>query len=149
MTRSPSQDSYWEAPGTLYASDALTPAQCWALATTRSTGRLGFFHAGLLNIFPINYFMLDEHVYFRTSAAGIIATSSLEHAAFQTDFADPTTRSGWTILVNGPATRVEDPDLLTTLWGKAAPEPWAPGLRDLFFRLVPGHVRGRRLHTTR
>ena len=148
MTTSPSQDSYWEAPGALHASEALTPAQCWALATTQSMGRLGFFREGLLNIFPVNYFVLDEHVYFRTSADGIIATSYLEHAAFQTDYADTTARSGWTILANGPATRVEDPDLLTTLWGKAAEEPWAPGLRDLFFVLKPTHVRGRRLHTT-
>ncbi|MFJ6003800.1 pyridoxamine 5'-phosphate oxidase family protein [Arthrobacter sp. NPDC092385] len=148
MTTPPSQDNYWETPGALHASEALTPSQCWALATTQSMGRLGFFREGLLEIFPVNYFVLDEHVYFRTRADGIIATSYLEHAAFQTDFADTTTQSGWTILANGPAIRVEDPDLLTTLWGKVAEEPWAPGLRDLFFALKPTHLRGRRLHTT-
>lgn len=148
MTTSPSQDSYWENPGVLRASDALTPSECWALATTQSMGRLGFFHEGLLNIFPVNYFVLDEQVYFRTTTDGIIATSHLEHAAFQTDFADMTTRSGWTVLVNGPVARVEDPDLLTKLWGKIAEEPWAPGLRDQFYALKPTLVRGRRLHPT-
>ncbi|MHA7220687.1 pyridoxamine 5'-phosphate oxidase family protein [Arthrobacter sp. MDT1-48-3] len=132
----------------MHASDALTPSQCWALVTTQSTGRLRFFRDGLLEIFPVNYFVLDERVYVRTRADGIIATSHLEHAAVQTHSTDRTTQSGWTVLVNGPAARVEDPELLTTLWGTAAEEPWAPGLRDLFFALTPAHVRGRRLHTT-
>lgn len=148
MTTPSSQDSYWGTPGALHASDTLSPSQCWALATTQTMGRLGFFHEALLNIFPVNYFVLDEHVYFRTRAEGVIATSYLDHAAFQADFTDTATKSGWTILANGPATRVEDPELLTTLWGKASEEPWAPGLRDLFFALKPTHVRGRRLHTT-
>lgn len=85
-------------------------------------GRLGFFREGLLNIFPVNYFVIDEHVYFRTRADGMFATSYLGHAAFQTDFADINTKSGWTVLANGPATRVEDPALLTTLWGKYTEE---------------------------
>ncbi|WP_448182642.1 pyridoxamine 5'-phosphate oxidase family protein [Arthrobacter sp. CP30] len=148
MTTPSRQDSYWDSPGTLHASEVLTPSQCWALATTQTMGRLGFLREGLLNIFPVNYFVLDEHVYFRTRADGLIATSYLEHAAFQTDFVDMTTQSGWAILVNGPATRVQDPDRLSILWGKVAEEPWAPGLRDLFFDFTPEHVRGRRFHTT-
>ncbi|MFC3299198.1 pyridoxamine 5'-phosphate oxidase family protein [Arthrobacter agilis] len=149
MTPPPRQDAYWETPGALHASDPLTPSQCWALATTQSVGRLGFFREGLLDIFPVNFFVLDERVYFRTRADGVIATSHLEHAAFQIDHTDATTQSGWTILVNGPAIRVDDPDTLTILWGKAAEEPWAPGLRDLFFELTAVQVRGRRLRTAR
>jgi hypothetical protein len=93
--------------------------------------------------------VLDHRVYFRTSADGVIATSYLEHAAFQVDSVDRTRQHGWTVLINGPATRVEDPGLLTTLWGKVSDEPWAPGLRDLFLTVAPEHVRGRRLRSAR
>ena len=148
MTTTPHQDEFWDSPGTVRTSTILTDLECWALATTRSSGRLGFFRDGLLDIFPVNYFVLDNHVYFRTSADGIIATSYLEHAAFQIDHVDKEAYSGWTILLNGPAVRVEDPSLLTTLWGKAIDEPWAPGQRDLFFDLAPTLVRGRRVGTT-
>ncbi len=127
---------------------ALTSAQCWALAATHSAGRLGFFREGLLNIFPVNYFVRADHVYFRTSADGTIATSYLEHAAFQIDQIDRQARSGWTVLLNGPATRVEDPALLKTLWGEAVDEPWAPGQRNLFFALAPSMVRGRLMGAT-
>lgn len=149
MTSTPNQDAFWDTPGALRTSQILPASECWALATTRTTGRLGFFREGLLDIFPVNYFVLDEHVYFRTSADGTIATSYLDHAAFQVDHVDRDTRSGWTILLNGPATRVEDPTLLTTLWGKAVDEPWAPGHRDLFYDLAPTLVRGRRVGTGR
>lgn len=148
MTTTPNHDAYWDSPGSLRTSDALVPSESWALATTRSTGRLGFFRDGLLDIFPVNYFVIDERVYFRTSTDGIIATSLLEHAAFQVDHVDRDTHSGWTILLNGPVSRVDDPALLTTLWGKAVDEPWAPGQRDRFYSLTPTHVRGRRVSTT-
>lgn len=149
MSTPPRQDSYWDMPGALHASEALTPSQCWALASTQSIGRLGFFHEGFLNIFPVNFFVLDEHLYFRTRADGVIAGSYLEHAGFQVDLTDRSTQSGWTVLANGPATRVEDQALLTTLWGKVSEEPWAPGLRDLFYEMTPTRIRGRRLSTTR
>ncbi|TYC98629.1 pyridoxamine 5'-phosphate oxidase family protein [Arthrobacter echini] len=141
------EDSSWGTPGTLRASDALPPSECWALASTRSTGRLGFFRDGLLDIFPVHYVVLDERIYFRTSADGIIATSDLGRAAFQVDQVNKETHSGWSILANGPVTRVEDPGLLTTLWGKAVEEPWAPGQRDLFFCLAPTQLRGLRVST--
>ncbi|MDQ0734761.1 pyridoxamine 5'-phosphate oxidase family protein [Arthrobacter agilis] len=147
MTTTPNQDLYWNSPGALRTSDQLPAFQCWALATTQTTGRLGFFRDGLLDIFPVNYFVLDDHVYFRTSADGTIATSSLDHAAFQIDHVSTDSSDGWTILLNGPVTRVKDSALLTILWGKVVNEAWSPGQHELFFSLVPTHVRGRRVGT--
>ncbi|AUZ88695.1 pyridoxamine 5'-phosphate oxidase family protein [Arthrobacter agilis] len=142
------QGAYWESQSIQNTATVLTSTECWALAATQSAGRLGFFREGLLDIFPVNYFVRADHVYFRTSAGGTIATSYLEHAAFQIDQVDREARSGWTVLLNGPATRVEDPSLLTTLWGKAVDEPWAPGQRNLFFELTPSTVRGRQMGAT-
>jgi hypothetical protein len=137
--------TYWDSPDAARTSEVLSSTECWALATTQAMGRLGVLHNGLLDIFPVNYFVMADHLYFRTSTAGTIATSYLEHAAFQIDHIDKEARSGWTILFNGLLSRVEDPSLLTTLWGKSMDEPWAPGQRDLFFNLSPNLVRGRHI----
>ncbi|WP_035771612.1 pyridoxamine 5'-phosphate oxidase family protein [Arthrobacter sp. Br18] len=146
---SPSVDSeYWDAPGLLRASETLSTEECWALATRQTMGRIGFSHDGLLNIFPLNYFVHDNGIYFRASPDGIMARSSLENVAFQADLVNRDTRSGWTILANGPAARIDDPELLTTLWGTHAEEPWAPGQRNAFYGIKPTQIRGRRVHTT-
>ncbi len=147
MSTMPTSETYWDTPGTLRASDTLTPSECWALATTQSTGRLGFFREGLLDIFPVSYVILDERVYFRTSVDGVIATSDLNHVAFQIDQVNQEARSGWSVLANGPATPVEDEALLTRLWGMTMEEPLAPGRRDRFYCLAPTHLRGRRVGT--
>lgn len=136
---------YWESPGTHSTSAALTEVECWALAATQATGRLGFFCPGVLDIFPVNYLVMANHVYFRTSTDGAIATSYLAHAAFQIDHIDRQPRSGWTVLINGAVTQIKDSNLLTELWGKAIDEPWAPGPRNLFLRVTPTLVRGRRI----
>lgn len=142
------QETYWDSPGMVSTSEEMTDPECWALATTQSTGRLAFIHDGLLDIFPVNFFVMAERIYFRTSPDGTIATTPLVQAAFQLDQANKEARSGWTIIFNGPVTPVEDPSLLTTLWGKPADEPWAPGQRDAFFTLSPTLVRGRRIGTS-
>ncbi|MHA7276465.1 pyridoxamine 5'-phosphate oxidase family protein [Arthrobacter sp. Hz1] len=54
----------------------------------------------------------DGGVYFRTSEDGMIARSQLTQATFQLDHIDLAARSGWTVLVNGPANRITDPALL-------------------------------------
>ncbi|MHA7293475.1 pyridoxamine 5'-phosphate oxidase family protein [Arthrobacter sp. HLT1-21] len=87
----------------------------------------------------------DGGVYFRTSEDGMIARSQLTQATFQLDHIDLAARSGWTVLVNGPANRITDPALLKTLWGSRADEPWAPGQRNVFFGISPRKISGRRL----
>jgi hypothetical protein len=146
-TAPPGEGDFWNAPGNITTSNALTDLECWALATTQPTGRIGFVRMGELDIFPVNHFVVGDHLYFRTSADGTIGTSFLNHAALQVDHVDRENRSGWTVLFNGPVARVEDSSLLTTLWGKAVDEPWAPGPRDQFLSLTPALVRGRRIGT--
>lgn len=140
--------TYWDSPGPTTTSDVLSSTGCWALATTQSTGRLGFLRDGLLDIFPVNYLVMAEHLYFRTSTDGTIATSCPEHAAFQIDHIHRKARSGWTVLLNGSISRVDDPSLLTTLWGRTLDEPWAQGQAASFFDLSPTLVRGRRIESS-
>ena len=139
-------DEFWDTPGLLRASEQLNAEECWALMAGQTTGRIGFLHDGLVTIFPLNCIVHDRAVYFRTAAEGVIATSQLERAAFQLDHLDTVTRSGWTILVNGSLERISDPELLKTLWGSRADEPWAPGQRNVFFGIAVQKISGRRVH---
>ncbi|WP_051479098.1 pyridoxamine 5'-phosphate oxidase family protein [Arthrobacter sp. H5] len=146
MTVSPVHDEFWDTPGLLRASQALNTDACWALIAGQTTGRIGFLHEGLVTLFPLNCIVDDRGVYFRTSEGGIIASSHLAQAAFQLDQVDTATRSGWTVLINGPIKRITDPGHLKTLWGSRAEEPWAPGQRNVFFGIKPGKISGRRVH---
>lgn len=145
MNAPPDQDEFWDSPGLLRASQTLSTDECWALIAGQTTGRIGFLAAEQVTIFPLNCIVHGRSVYFRTSEEGVIASSHLKQAAFQLDHVDTVTRSGWTILVNGDIERITDPDLLKTLWGSRAEEPWAPGQRNVFFGIKPGSVSGRRL----
>jgi hypothetical protein len=53
------------------------------------------------------------------------------------------TRQGWSVLIQGPAHHVtgtgEDAVRRTGV------EPWAPGPRELFVRIVPSRITGRRV----
>jgi hypothetical protein len=148
-TVTPNRDVHRDSPDALRTSEVLTGVECWALLATRSIGRLCSSRDGLPDNSPVNFVVLADHLHFRTSADIGIPTDYLEHAALQVDDVDEGVRSRWTILLNGAATRVEDPAILDALWGDPMDGPGAPGQRDLFFELAPTFVRGRRLGTTR
>ncbi|HET7140756.1 MAG TPA: pyridoxamine 5'-phosphate oxidase family protein [Arthrobacter sp.] len=88
-----------------------------------------------------------QSIYFRTAGDGSIAEQvpSLE-SSFQIDDSRADRSEGWSVLVSGPSSRVEDQDLLTRLWGKVMAEPWAGGARLLFVRIQAHRVSGRHVH---
>ncbi len=63
--------------------------------------------------------------------------------AFETDVTDTAARRGWSVLVQGPAHHVTgaEEDAVRA----AGVESWAPGDRELFVRIVPSRVTGRRV----
>lgn len=88
---------------------------------------------------------MADHLYLRTTADRTIVTSHLDHASFQIDHVDEEARHGWSILLNGPITQVDDPSLLRDFWSKAIDEPQDRGHRDAFFNLTPSLIRGHRI----
>lgn len=47
------------------------------------------------------------------------------------------------MLASGDSSKVEDPELLTYLWGSIMPGPWGIVMRNLFIRLDPNVLTGR------
>ena len=63
--------------------------------------------------------------------------------AFEIDDIDLAAEGGWSVLVQGPARHVQGADLAAAR--SAGVEPWAPGDRELFVRIVPSRITGRRV----
>ena len=135
--------------GTLHTHKDLSTEQCWELLESRNTGRLGYEHMGRVLIFPVNYLVHKEAIYFRTASEGAIGVATPSPSmSFEIDMANPERSGGWAVLASGPASHVKDPELLKFLWGRIMPEPWDAGHRDLFICVTPTVITGRSVYLT-
>ncbi len=122
--------------------DELPPIRCWQYLETTAVGRIGFVHGGRPVVLPVNHVVDGESIVIRTesrSSIGSLATS--EPVAFEVDGMAPDHRTGWSVLVHGEVERVDA--RTKRRLGDGAPEPWAPGVRDEWLRIVPSLVTGR------
>lgn len=142
----PSMDA-GRVDGGLHVAEELSQERCWDLLRSNTTGRFGFLQQGRVMILPVNYLVDGQSIYFRTAGDGSIAEAvpSLE-SSLQIDDSRADRSEGWSVLVSGASSRVEDQDLLTRLWGKVMAEPWAGGERNLFIRIHAESVTGRHVH---
>ncbi|WP_240779935.1 pyridoxamine 5'-phosphate oxidase family protein [Nonomuraea zeae] len=100
---------------------------------------------------PVNYKMHDGAIVFRTAAGGAMdqdLNTGLEGVdikiAFEIDMFDETNREGWSVLVQGPAHRLA-PEETAEVAGTGI-SPWAGGERQLYIRILPQQITGRRIH---
>jgi hypothetical protein len=94
---------------------------------------------------PVNYVVDNGRILFRTSPYSVIAKlASGQEVAFEVDDIDEFLEIGWNVLVVGFAHGVTDPgDIPKALEDR--PAPWAPGGRNLYIRIQPETVTGRRV----
>jgi nitroimidazol reductase NimA-like FMN-containing flavoprotein (pyridoxamine 5'-phosphate oxidase superfamily) len=130
--------------------EELDEDQCLSLISGGGIGRIAYASRFGPAVLPVNYALRDGAVVFRTAANGPLdedlrtgITGADYKVAFEIDSIDMATRGGWSVLIQGPAHRV-------TGAGEAAVretgvEPWAPGPRELFVRIVPSRITGRRV----
>jgi len=119
--------------------------ECVSLLERRHLGRVAFLDEGLPTILPVNYVLVEGLVVFRTDAGGKLeAALRGEQIAFEIDGVDAADRTGWSVLVRGPAERVSDPTELARL--RAMPlVAWAPGAKPHYVRIRANAVTGRRI----
>lgn len=65
--------------------------------------------------------------------------------AFEIDSIDAAAREGWSVMVQGAAHPVEDRAERTELT-TAGVDPWPGGDKELFIRIAPTRITGRRIH---
>ena len=137
--------SEWETAAA-HRSEDLTETECWALLAGNGTGRVAYEDNGRVLVFPVNYVVHEQAVYFRTARDGVLGGGlDFRNASFQIDDHDSTRMDGWSVLLSGRAEAVQDPGLLSTLWGRRMDEPWGGGARDMFIGIEPSVLTGRRV----
>jgi transcriptional regulator with XRE-family HTH domain len=134
----------WSSAGQL---ERLSQAECHRLLAPRGMGRVGFATASGTVIVPVNYTMAGGSIVIRTSAGSVIGAHGDGAASFQADHFDLEAGEGWSVLAIGDAHRVLQPAEQRCLREQSDPRPWPGGEHDLFIRIVPAQLTGRRITT--
>ena len=131
--------------------EELDEAESLRLIAPGGIGRIAYNSRFGPAVLPVNYKWYDEAVVFRTARhsaldedlqTGIAGGDYM--VAFEIDDFDVPSRQGWSVLIQGPAHHVEAEDARARA-KEAGVEPWAPGDRELFLRIVPHRITGRRI----
>ena len=131
--------------------EVLDEAECLRLIAPGGIGRIAYQGRFGQAVLPVNYKLHEGAIVFRTALhspldedlqTGIADAEYL--VAFEIDELDMAGRQGWSVLIQGPAHRVES-DAERASVVQAGVQNWAPGNRELFVRIVPSRVTGRRI----
>jgi len=125
----------------------LLPTECRRLIAPGGIGRIGFGTASGPVVLPVNFAVVADTIIIRTSEGSMIEGHATDQVAFEVDHLDEALGQGWSVLVRGPAHRVAHQAELhhvrrdTTLW------PWPGGDRDVYVRIIPDRITGRRIES--
>lgn len=121
--------------------EELALEECLVHLARQRVGRLAVAVPGSSPlVVPVNYVMDNRAVVFRTDPGEKLASLKGRPVSFQIDEFDLARRTGWSVLVQGTAHEAThwEVDHLTV-------EPWAPGRKDRWVRIVPITISGRRI----
>jgi hypothetical protein len=131
--------------------EVLSYDECLAQLRRGGVGRLGWAESDRVVILPVNFAWDGQGIVFRTDPGEKVEGTRFQRVAFQIDGFEPARQEGWSVLANGPA-QITEPER----WPEGAIppaelglEPWAPGAKDRWVRLVPDRITGRRLVRSR
>ena len=134
-------------PGPVGELEPIGLAECHRLLAPGGLGRIAFTTVSGLMILPVNYLQVAGTIVLRTGTGSMIAAHGDDQVSFETDHFDETLLFGWSVLVRGQAHRVLQPGELRHLREACDPRPWPTGEHDLFVKIVPTHISGRRVRS--
>ena len=119
--------------------------RCLELLAEACVGRIAVVVNGVPEITPVNYALLDGDVVFRSGAGTKLHAALLSQpVSFEVDRIDEEHRTGWSVLISGNSSVVEDPDEIARAEALDI-DTWAPGTRDDFVRVRADLVLGREI----
>lgn len=134
--------------------EELDEAECLRLIASGGVGRIGYSGRYGPTVMPVNYRLYEGTIVFRTaqdSATDEDLRTGIANAefkvAFEIDDFDTAARTGWNVLIQGSAHHVESDAERAAIAG-AGVDPWPGGDRELFLRIIPTRVTGRRVSQT-
>ena len=125
--------------------DKLMPAECRQLIAAGGIGRIAFGTVSGPVVFPVNFAVVAGTIVIRTGEGTMIAGHADEQVAFEVDHIDEALCQGWSVLVRGQAHRVAHPAELEHMQHDATIWPWPGDDRDLYVRIIPATISGRRI----
>ncbi|WP_109000677.1 helix-turn-helix domain-containing protein [Streptomyces rishiriensis] len=123
----------------------LSRTECGDLLSTHGVGRLAVPTDKGPVIVPVNYSVVDGTIVFRTAQGATPSLAAGCPVAFEIDRIDEAFSQGWSVLVRGHARLVTDLGEAQLLARRAYSTPWAGGRRDVWVRIEPYAVTGRRI----
>jgi len=132
-------------PADLRVISKLTPAECHRLIAPGGVGRIAFGTLSGPVVLPVNFAVLADTIVIRTAEGTIIDGHADEKVALEVDHIDEALRQGWSVLVRGQAHRVMHPAELRRLQEDAVVWPWPGGEHEVYVRIVPSEITGRRI----
>ena len=129
----------------------LGEAESLKLIARGGIGRIAYQSRFGPAVLPVNYRWNDGAVVFRTAEHSALdedlqteIAGGEYKVAFEIDEIDTAGRGGWSVLIQGPAHHVSDAERAAAI--QAGVESWAGGERELFVRIVPSRITGRRIN---
>jgi nitroimidazol reductase NimA-like FMN-containing flavoprotein (pyridoxamine 5'-phosphate oxidase superfamily) len=123
----------------------LSPAECLDLLEPGGIGRVGFTAAEGMMMLPVNFAVAAKTVVFRTAPDTLLALYADGQVSFEADCLDEALRTGWSVLLQGRARRVTGEREVEQLRNRTHLQPWAAGARDVYVRITPTRISGRRI----
>jgi hypothetical protein len=134
--------------GSAVRLEPLSSFDCWQLVT-ETAGPDGIARVvwsgvdGRPAVVPMNFAVADGFLWFQTSPGSRLARECGDQEVLvEVDHVDPTSHTGWSVVVTGLATclpAAADPGILGSLL------VWPQGPRELLLKVEPAELTGRRL----
>jgi nitroimidazol reductase NimA-like FMN-containing flavoprotein (pyridoxamine 5'-phosphate oxidase superfamily) len=127
--------------------NVLSSDECFQLLATHEIGRVGVLAGGYPLILPVNYRLDGTTVVIRTHPGTILRSAEHANVTFEVDDIDRGSRSGWSVLIRAQAEEVGEAHRadLVERTRQTGVEPWAPGAKDSWIRLITHEISGRRI----
>jgi len=129
----------------------LSEAECLALLASTTVGRLVYVDDVGPTAVPVNYAVAGLDVIIRVEGGAKQHAMAQPVLTFEVDQIDEVTRSGWSIVLRGTG-REGDMESVASLLRQMEgrfPTPWAFGVHNVWLRITPATVTGRRLAAER
>ena len=125
--------------------EVLSAGECLSLLEPGGVGRVGFTSAEGVVILPVSFTLVGQAIVFRTAPDTLLAAQGNAPVSFEADRLDEARREGWSVLVRGHARKVTSERQVRQLEHTTCLEPWAGGARDVYVRIMPARISGRRI----
>jgi nitroimidazol reductase NimA-like FMN-containing flavoprotein (pyridoxamine 5'-phosphate oxidase superfamily)/transcriptional regulator with XRE-family HTH domain len=129
------------------ATRRLKAAECWRLITPGGVGRIAFSTPAGPVVLPVNYAVIRGAIVLRTEHGTLIEAHAYDKVAFEVDHIDDALCQGWSVLVAGQAHIVAQTAELRHLHAETDLLPWPEGEHDVWVRIAPTKVTGRRIES--